>query len=93
MIQIGTAHGGYTTVEIVLPQPIEMREFRGDAPKIVPDAGQDGLDLGGGFLREGGAQILASGAMFRGTTLHRFSARCCSDVLSCPNPHEIRKSR
>ena len=32
-------------IEVVVPDVIEMGEFGADAAEIVPDAGQDGLDL------------------------------------------------
>ena len=45
---------------IVVPDVIEMGELGADAAEIVPDAGQDGLDLLGRFFREGGRQIGAA---------------------------------
>ncbi len=42
-----------------------MRELDRDAPEIVPHAGEDFFDLVFGFLREGGAQILAADFMLR----------------------------
>ena len=48
---------------VVIPQPVEMGEFGADAAEIVPDAAQDGLDLGGGFLRKRGLQIGAADAV------------------------------
>ena len=40
-------------------QPVEMREFGGDAAEIVPDAGEDRLDLVRRFLREGRDELFA----------------------------------
>ncbi len=37
-----------------------MGELRRDAAEIVPDAAQDGFDLGRGFLRKGGGEIGAA---------------------------------
>ena len=45
---------------IVVPDVIEMGEFGADAAEIVPDAGQNGLDLLGRFFRERGGQIGAA---------------------------------
>ena len=45
---------------IVLPDVIEMGELGADAAEIVPDAGEDGLDLLRRFFREGGGQIGAA---------------------------------
>src|SRR5664280_1551636 len=42
-----------------------MSEFGAHAPKIVPYAAQDGIDLGGRFFRKCGNQILAADAVFR----------------------------
>ena len=44
---------------------IEVRELDRDAPEIVPHAGEDLLDLGVGFFRKGGAQVVAADAVFR----------------------------
>ena len=35
-------------------QAVDMREFGGDAAEIVPDACEDGIDLGRRFFRERG---------------------------------------
>ncbi len=40
-----------------------MHELGGDAAEIVPHAGEDFLDLGVGFFRERGAQLLAAEAV------------------------------
>src|SRR5258708_32275397 len=45
---------------IVLPDMIEVREFGADATEIVPDACENGLDLGRRFLRKCGGQIGAT---------------------------------
>ncbi len=45
-----------------------MGEFGAHAAEIVPAAAQDGLDLGGGFFREGGLQIGAARCGFRGSS-------------------------
>ena len=45
---------------IVLPDVIEMGELGADAAEIVPDAGENGLDLLGRFFREGGGEIGAA---------------------------------
>ena len=45
---------------IVLPDVIEMGEFGADAAEIVPDAGEDGLDLLGRFFRKRGGEIGAA---------------------------------
>src|SRR5207245_5031 len=45
---------------IVLPDVIEMREFSADPTEIVPDAGEDGLDLLRRFFRKRGGQIGAT---------------------------------
>ncbi len=42
---------------------VEMGELDRDAAEIVPHAAEDLLDLGGGFLRKGGAQIVAADAV------------------------------
>ena len=42
---------------------VEMRELYRDAAEIVPDAGEDLLDLGVGFFREGCVQIIAADAV------------------------------
>ena len=44
-------------------QPVDMREFGGDAAEIVPDAGEDRFDLAGGFFRKGGGKLLAADAV------------------------------
>ena len=41
-----------------------MGELDAHAAEIVPYAGQDGVDLLGGFLREGGGQIGAADLVF-----------------------------
>src|SRR5271166_2817889 len=41
-----------------------MRELHRDPPEIVPDAGEDLLDLGVGFFRKSGAQIFSGKAVF-----------------------------
>ena len=51
-------------IEVVIPDVVEMGEFGADAAEIVPDAGQDFLDLFGRFFREGGLEILAADAVF-----------------------------
>ena len=45
---------------IVVPDVIEMGEFGADAAEIVPDAGQNCLDLFGGLFRERRRQIRAA---------------------------------
>ena len=45
---------------IVLPDMIEMGKFGADATEIVPDAGENGLDLRRRFFRERGGQIGAA---------------------------------
>ena len=42
-----------------------MGELDPDATEIVPYAGKDLVDLGGGLFREGGGEIGASDAMLR----------------------------
>ena len=44
---------------------IQMRELNRNASEIVPDAGEDFVDLGVGFIGKGGAQIFAADAIFR----------------------------
>ena len=41
-----------------------MREFHCHAAEIIPNAGEDVIDFGRGFFREGGAQIIAAEAVF-----------------------------
>ena len=48
---------------IVIPDVIDMGELGADAAEIVPDAGQDRLDLLGRFFREGGRQVSAADAL------------------------------
>ena len=40
-------------------QPVDVREFGGDAAEIVPDAAQDRFDLFRRFFREGGGELVA----------------------------------
>ena len=54
---------------------VEMRELYRDAAEIVPDAGEDLFDLGVGFLREGGAQIIAADAVLRAEAARRAHER------------------
>ena len=42
---------------------VEVRELDGEPAEIVPHAGQDLFDLGVGFFRKGGAQVLAAEAV------------------------------
>ena len=49
---------------VVLPDVVEMGELGAESAVIVPDAGQDGLNLLGRFLREGGGEIGATDAVF-----------------------------
>ncbi len=44
---------------------VEMRELNGDPAEIVPHAGEYPLDLGVGFFRECGAQVVTAEAVFR----------------------------
>ena len=50
-------------IGVVIPDVVEMGEFGADAAEIVPDAGQDFLDLLRGFFREGGREVLAADAV------------------------------
>ena len=50
-------------IAIVIPDMVEMGELGADAAEIVPDAGQDRLDLLRRFFREGGLQIFAADAV------------------------------
>ena len=45
---------------IVLPDVVEMREFRADAAEIVPHAGKNGLDFFRRFFRKGSGEIGAA---------------------------------
>ncbi len=56
----GVRHGRPEAFDLKL---VEMRELDGDAAEIVPDAGEDRLDLGVGFVRECSVQIVAADAM------------------------------
>src|SRR5258705_13891720 len=47
-------------IGVVVPDVIEMGELGADAAEIVPDAGQNGFDLFGRFLRKGGREIFAA---------------------------------
>src|SRR5438270_7223796 len=55
---------------IVLPDVIEMGEFGADAAEIVPDAGEDGLDLLGRFFRERRGQVGAANFVFPHSPAH-----------------------
>ena len=48
---------------IVTVQPVDVREFGGDAAEIVPHAAQDRLDLGVGFFGERGLEVIAADAV------------------------------
>ncbi len=50
-------------LDVVVPDVIEMGEFGADAAEIVPDAGQNGLDLLGRFFGKGRREILAPDAV------------------------------
>ena len=39
---------------------VEVHELDGEPAEIVPHAGQDRFDLGVGFFREGGAEVVAA---------------------------------
>ena len=56
--------GGAGRAETLDAEFIEMGELDRKAPEIVPHADQDRLDLGIGFFRECGAEIVAADAMF-----------------------------
>src|ERR1700680_5327022 len=43
---------------------IQVREFDRDTAEIVPDAGEDLLDLGAGFFWKCGTQVVAAEAVF-----------------------------
>ena len=47
-------------IDVIIPDVVEMGEFGADAAEIVPDAGQDFLNLLGRFFREGGGEIVAA---------------------------------
>jgi hypothetical protein len=51
-------------IDVVIPDMVEMGELGADAAEIVPDTGQDLLDLLRGFFREGGFKIFAADPVF-----------------------------
>ncbi len=48
---------------IMIPDAVDMREFGPDASEVVPDAGQDLLDLLRRLFGEGGREVLATDAI------------------------------
>ena len=55
--------GFFRMIDVVIPDVIEMGELGADAAEIVPNAGENLLDLLRRFLGEGGLQILAADAV------------------------------
>ena len=55
---------GVCAAETLDAEFVEMGELDGDAAEIVPHAAEDFFDLGVGFFRKRGAQLLAADAVF-----------------------------
>ena len=70
---------------------VEVRELDGEPAEIVPHAGQDLFDLGVGFFRKGGAQVLAAEAVFleqRPSLAHQRAG----EIGGAPAIHELDRA-